>query len=91
MVSLETFRQAIEFPVERYFPPPSQAARDEDSDADPIEAGHIDLGEVVAESLVLDLDTYPRRPDEKFEPGTADDEAAKLSPFTVLSALKPRE
>lgn len=89
VISLEAFRQAIEIPVERYFLPPSQAALDEESDADPIEAGHIDLGEVVAESLALDLDPYPRRPDEKFELSTAEDEAAKASPFTVLSALKP--
>lgn len=90
VVSLEAFRQTIEIPVERYFLPPHQAALDPESDADPIEGGVIDLGEVVAESLVLDLDPYPRRPDEKFEL-VSEADAEKMSPFTVLSALKPQE
>ncbi len=88
VVSLEAFREMVEFPVERYFLPPHQAAADMESDADPIEGGHIDLGEVVAETLALERDPYPRRADEKFD-AIIEDGAEKVSPFTVLAALKP--
>lgn len=88
VVSLKVFRHIVELTVERFFLPPHAAQLEEDGDADPIEAGHIDLGETVAETLVLDLDPYPRLPEEKFE-GASAPEPDKASPFAALSPLKP--
>jgi uncharacterized metal-binding protein YceD (DUF177 family) len=88
VVSLEPFRETVSMPIARYFLPPGAAAdaTDED-DADPIDNGWIDLGEVVAETLALDLDPYPRKPGEAF-PGHIEDEEpvqAPESPFAVLA------
>lgn len=61
----------------------------EDCDTLPLEGGHIDLGEVAAETLALALDPYPRAPDADEvlrENSTAGDQEA--SPFAALKALK---
>ncbi len=67
VISLEDFRQKLTFEVERYFlsraPDP-----DDELDIDLIESEVVDLGEVVAESLALELDPYPRKPGEEFAP-----------------------
>ena len=55
-----------------------------------IDNGWIDLGEVVAETLALDLDPYPRKPGEAF-PGHVEDDGAEAkapSPFAVLAPKK---
>jgi uncharacterized metal-binding protein YceD (DUF177 family) len=89
VISLEAYREKISAPVTRYFLPPGAltANEEDEDDADPIENGWIDIGEVVAETLALDLDPYPRRSGEAFaghieetEPGER-----KESPFAVLS------
>ncbi len=87
VVSLEVFRSTLEYPVERYFLPRLDEASEEDIDV--IEDGIIDLGEVAAETLGLELDLYPRKPGEEFQsaPDLPDDEPPKVSPFAVL---KPR-
>jgi uncharacterized metal-binding protein YceD (DUF177 family) len=67
VISLEDFRQTVEFEVERYFLP-HVGEPDEELDIDIIDNGEIDLGEVVAETIALELDPYPRKPGEEFAP-----------------------
>lgn len=91
VISLEAFREAVSIPVARYFLPPGAVVENEgEDDADPIEGGIIDLGEVVAEALALDLDPYPRKPGEAFGEHIEDDGAADKteSPFAVLRRPK---
>jgi uncharacterized metal-binding protein YceD (DUF177 family) len=92
VISLEAFRETVSVPIARYFLPPGAVVENEDEDdADPIEGGWIDLGEVVAESLALDLDPYPRRPGEAFGEHIEDDGQPDNagSPFAVLGRVKP--
>jgi uncharacterized metal-binding protein YceD (DUF177 family) len=94
VVSLEVFRSSMVIPVERYFlnVPPS-ADIESDEDIDPIENGVIDLGEVVAETLALELDPYPRKPGEEFQSAVLDQievEPEKPNPFNVLR-MEPRK
>ncbi len=91
VISLESFRETVSVPLARYFLPPGAVVdNDQEDDADPIENGYIDLGEVVAETLALDLDPYPRRPGEAFPDHVEDDGAAARSPspFAILAAKK---
>lgn len=91
VISLETFRETVSIPISRYFLPPGAVVEnEEEDDADPIEGGIIDLGEVVAETLALDLDPYPRKPGEAFAEYIEDDSAPgeKPSPFAVLGRGK---
>jgi uncharacterized metal-binding protein YceD (DUF177 family) len=71
VISLEEFRQTLDIEIERYFlsraPDP-----DEELDVDVIENDSIDLGEVVSQTLALELDPYPRKPGEEFNPITDD-------------------
>jgi uncharacterized protein len=95
VVSLEVFRSTVTYPVERYFlnVPPS-ADLESDEDIDPIEQGIVDLGEVVAETLALELDPYPRKPGEAFTSVETEDvleEPKKPNPFNVLKLVpKPK-
>ena len=91
VISLEAFRETVSVPVSRYFLPAGAVAEnEEEDDADPIENGWVDLGEVAAETLALDLDPYPRKPGEAFAEHIEDDEPAKApSPFAVLARRKP--
>lgn len=94
VVSLEPFRTTVTFPVERYFLPAAEADADGAEDADPIHNGVVDLGEMVAETLSLELDPYPRRPGEVFAAGTAtgeDDAAKPASPFSHLEKLRNKD
>lgn len=91
VISLEAFRETVSIPVSRYFLPPGAVAENgEEDDADPIEGGHIDLGEVVAETLALDLDPYPRKPGEAFAEHVEDEGGRDEtpSPFAVLGRRK---
>jgi uncharacterized metal-binding protein YceD (DUF177 family) len=94
VVSLEQFRSDVTFQVERYFlENPTGADFEADEDIDAIQGGFIDLGEVVAETLALELDAYPRKPNEVFqsaEPQDAFDEPKKPNPFNVLK-MPPRK
>lgn len=87
VVSLMTFRQTVEFSVLRYFLPAESTAAGDELDVDEIEAGHIDLGEVVSETLALELDPYPRQPGEEFAGPEGDDDGSpqKISPFVALT------
>jgi uncharacterized metal-binding protein YceD (DUF177 family) len=94
VVSLETFRSTVVFPVERYFlSTPSGADLEADEDIDQITNGVIDVGEVVAETLALELDPYPRKPGEAFQSAIVeetDDIPDKPNPFNVLR-MEPRK
>jgi uncharacterized metal-binding protein YceD (DUF177 family) len=83
VISLEPFRSSLTYVVESYFLP---AGSDPDDEADHIEDGIIDLGEVVSETLALSLEPYPRRADEEFA-GFDSEEQRKtaVSPFAKLS------
>jgi uncharacterized metal-binding protein YceD (DUF177 family) len=65
VISLEEFRQTDTFPVELYFLPQGVASTDDDVGT--ISNGEIDLGEVVTETVALELDPYPRKEGESFE------------------------
>ena len=90
VVSLEAFRSTVTFPVERYFLPAGAVRGEDDTETDPIVNGEVDLGEVVSETLALELDPYPRKPGEsfgehvEFEP----ESAGKQSPFAALGKLR---
>ncbi|MGQ0486053.1 MAG: YceD family protein [Hyphomicrobiales bacterium] len=85
VVGLEAFRRKVAFPVLRYFLPAVSAEGD---DIDVIEQGSVDMGEVVAETLALELDPYPRKEGEEFAAVTeAAEPVEKSSPFAVLSGF----
>jgi uncharacterized metal-binding protein YceD (DUF177 family) len=70
---------------------------DQDDPPEPVRGGHIDLGEVVAEQLGLNLDPYPRAADAVLPAGwraTTETELEairkdeKPNPFAVLKQVK---
>ena len=89
VISLETFTSDLEFAIERYFLSPRAGQPMAEEDVDVIENGSVDLGEILAESMALELDPYPRREGEVFNDIEELPESAKVSPFTSLSKLKP--
>jgi uncharacterized metal-binding protein YceD (DUF177 family) len=89
VISLETFISDLEFAIERYFMPSRIGQPAAEEDVDIIENGSIDLGEILAESMALELDPYPRQEGEVFNGIEEPPESAKVSPFTGLSKLKP--
>ena len=89
VISLETFTSDLEFAIERYFLSPRAGRPVAEEDVDVIEKGTVDLGEILAESMALELDPYPRREGEVFNDIEEHPESAKVSPFTGLSKLKP--
>jgi uncharacterized metal-binding protein YceD (DUF177 family) len=95
VVSLETFRSILEVAVERYY---LNVAGDQDLDSeleiDPIEHGIVDLGELVSESIALELDPYPRMQGESFEPfieSDPGDDDKPPNPFAVLQFPKGKK
>ena len=104
VVSLDEFASDIDEAVDVRFAPEAEVAAleaeraarpvqdDEDLEdlPDPIVNGRIDLGGLVAETLVLGLDPYPRKPGVAFaDPTPAAPEPPEASPFAVLRGLKP--
>jgi hypothetical protein len=89
VISLEIFTSDLEFAIERYFLSPRAGQPTAEEDVDIIENGIVDLGEILAESMALELDPYPRREGEAFNDIEEHPESAKVSPFTGLSKLKP--
>jgi uncharacterized metal-binding protein YceD (DUF177 family) len=67
---------------------PESAAESEWDAPDAIEHGIIDLGELVAQQLVVNLDPYPRKPGAEWREPEPDGEISKVSPFAVLQKLK---
>lgn len=89
VISLEIFTLDLEFPVERYFVSPRASSPDADEDdVDVVENGYVDLGEILAETIALELDPYPRKAGEVFNDIEEEPEPAKISPFIALSKLK---
>ena len=88
VISLEVFTSALEFAVERYFLPPRAGTPELEEDVDVIDHGVIDLGEILTETLALELDPYPRQNGEVFSNIEEDPRSAKVSPFTGLAKLK---
>jgi len=67
VISLEQFRSRVSFQVERYFLPPKDLGDAVEDDAEPIVGGSVDLGELAAETLGLELEPYPRKPGEHYD------------------------
>ena len=87
VVSLEQFRQTLRFQVERYFSNSLPQVVNDEEEIDPISNGFIDLGEIVAETVGLELDLYPRKSGEEF--GEMEIEAVKVpNPFAALKIVK---
>ena len=89
VISLETFTSTLEYAIERYFLPHRAGIPTNEEDVDIIEHGIVDLGEILAETMALELDPYPRKEGEAFNDIEEQQEPAKISPFTGLSKLKP--
>ena len=68
---------------------------DEETDPEPIVAGHIDIGGVVFECLAAAIDPFPRRQGATLDwsaPAPAEGAASKpASPFAVLANVKTRD
>lgn len=93
VVSLQDVHEHVEASFETYFTEDKDKAADEDDPEDDApemaENGIVDLGEVAAQYLALELNPYPRAPGvslaaQMAEVGTA----AKPNPFAVLEVLK---
>jgi uncharacterized metal-binding protein YceD (DUF177 family) len=99
VVTLEPFQETVKEDITRFFagqnaPGPRSVVRSveslEEDETDVISGGSIDVGEVVAESLGLALDPYPRKPGAEFISSAAETEKEKpQSPFAALKSLKP--
>lgn len=68
---------------------------DEDDPPDPIISGTIDVGEVVAEELSLQLNPFPRSADAAFDGYSSDGDGASIDepiegPFARLAELKKK-
>jgi hypothetical protein len=88
VISLETFTSTLEYPIERYFLSPRAENPAVEEDVDAIEHGSVDLGEILAETMALELDPYPRKEGEVFNDIEEQPEPAKITPFAGLSKLK---
>jgi hypothetical protein len=82
VISLETFTSTVKFDINRYFLPHGSSRMgpedDGDEDIDEIRNGEIDLGEIAAETLALELDPYPRKDGEEFPETTEDSKPAAV-------------
>ncbi len=99
VVTLDLFEVAVQDEVVRYFvgqnmPGPAASvhsveALDEDA-PDTVTGDCIDIGELLAETLGLAIDPYPRKPGAIFEP--AENQAlggdSEANPFAVLARIK---
>ena len=88
VISLETFTSTLEYTIERYFLSPRAGIPTPEEDVDIIDHGVVDLGEILAETLALELDPYPRKAGEVFNDIEEQPEPEKISPFKALSKLK---
>ena len=99
VVTLEPFDQAVSAPFERLYAPPegeppgAGEGTGEEAVVESIEGDSLDVGEVVAEELALDLDPYPRAPGVDASEvlktyGVSADNAADAGPFAALAKLK---
>lgn len=92
VVSLDPFVQRIEAPLDIILVPRAQFAADAGATIDPAapdeeayDGGSFDAGEIVAQSLALALDPWPRNPGIDPPPGGGgSDVEPPASPFAVL-------
>jgi hypothetical protein len=102
VVSLDIFRSRLTDDFENYFLPAGNSdgatsALIEAGDAEPFENGIIDMGEVVAETVALALDPYPRKPGVSFADVIDDEHASgpgtseERNPFAGLKTLSKRK
>lgn len=90
VISLEAFRSKSHYKVERYFLPEKMIVDAAEDDVDPIENDEVDLGELVAEAVALNLEPYPKKPGEDFGSHIEDDTSIielKPSPFAKLQKI----
>jgi hypothetical protein len=102
VVSLEPVRQVLDEPIDRVFLPDAGTRGPQHADAElfvdlegedlpePLSGPELDLSEVVAETLALGLDPYPRAPGESLETLGIVEDAAPESPFSALKSLADR-
>ncbi len=104
VVTLEPFEVAIKDKIERDYAPEAyvlaaweelsrlEAAGSQEPPSDPpdpfLEGGKIDLGALLAESLALALDPYPKKPGAEFASPEDLSAGPDESPFAVLARLK---
>lgn len=105
VVTLEPFTSKIEGTIETLYDA-SAAQQDDNQDLDvdlqdsdppePLIDGIIDLGELVAQSLSLEIDSHPRKPGaeadltlvEQLNRGHMEDDVKSTHPFAALQNLK---
>jgi len=94
VVTLEPLEARIKGTIAERFAPVGDARTefvlaDEDEDLEePLEGDSIDLGEIVAQSLSLALDPYPRKHGAAFEPVAEEsDSEPPGGPFAALATL----
>ncbi len=97
VVTLEPVASTLSVPLDVNFSPEIATARDdpeaapddlEQPDEEPIENGVMNVGRVVMEELLSNLDPYPRREDAQFDWSDEKSAASKLNPFAALARLK---
>lgn len=99
VVTLEPMKSSVEETFSRLY---SVEADDElaevvieiDEDVpDPVEDGHIDMGEAAAEHLALAMDPFPRSPGAAFTPPPEEplEPEVKPSPFAALASVTKKE
>ena len=102
VVTLEPINQDIAEPIDRIFLPgaekdfagPANAEIFVDLDGDDVpdhfDGPEADLSDLIAETLALAIDLYPRGPAETLDVLGAEPDLADESPFAVLKALKDK-
>lgn len=101
VVTLSPIESDLRIEIDRRFGPPEMIERSEDEDItvededppDPIGDGVIDLGEVVAELVALEIDPFPRADGVEFtgyESGGGPS-PERQSPFAVLEGLVKKQ
>jgi uncharacterized metal-binding protein YceD (DUF177 family) len=92
ILTAEEFETIVNVPVKSLFgttSPDFEIDPESEWDApDPIEQGVIDLGELVAQQLAVNLDPYPKKPGAEWREIEADGGISPVSPFAILKNLK---
>lgn len=95
VVTLDPVTSRIEERLDITFEPElsESAALDLTVDRERLTGDSLDLGEIIAEELVLSLDPYPRKPGIALETGPAGEagERPRGGPFEALAALKRKD
>lgn len=97
VVTLEEFTSPLDFTFTALFQDAETLEKVESEEVDemdemveepdPIDNGEIDMGELVAQQLILHLDAYPRKPGAKIDPRYSGEEAMRENPFDSLKGM----